>query len=219
MFGLILLISILILFATVIGLGIWSIFSGSGPFQIHIEDPQKKAGRQGEAFATLIIREILRERDTLLTNVRVSVEGKQTELDNVIINPEGIFIIEVKNYSGELVGNEDDHDWIQTKTSYGGSFYQKSVKNPTRQVKRQIYILSAFLKENGIDLWINGYVCLGERNSPGESEYVLRTQKDIDKVIHRGAKRRLSESEICTVVELLQRQEYYNENKAGGWDL
>ena len=75
------------------------------------------------------------ERDTLLTNVKVSVEAKQTELDNVIINPEGISIIEVKNYYGTLTGDEGSCDWIQTKNSFGGNFYQKSIKNPIKQVK------------------------------------------------------------------------------------
>ena len=171
-----------------------------------MEDPQKKAGRQGEEFATLIIREILREKDTLLTNVRVTAEGKQTELDNVIINPYGVFIIEVKNYSGTLAGDEDSDHWILTKTSYGANFSPKSVKNPIKQVKRQVDILSTYLRENGLDHEISGYVFFVEMNSPVECEYVLKTQKDIDDVIHNGDEPRLLESEISFVVELLQRK-------------
>ncbi len=34
-------------------------------------------------FATLIIREILREKDTLLTNVRVTAEGKKKKKGNL----------------------------------------------------------------------------------------------------------------------------------------
>ena len=92
-----------VLFIVVIGL-----IARSG--NIHIETPEKKAGRLGERFATGIIREILQEEDLLFTNVPVFADGKQTELDNVIINPNGVFIIEVKNLHGTLYGDEASRD-------------------------------------------------------------------------------------------------------------
>ena len=151
-----------------------------------IELPEKRAGRLGENFASTVIQEILHDDDIMLTNVRIMAEGKETELDNLIINKHGIFIIEVKNYSGELFGEEGDDDWIKTKMTPGGSFYQKTVRNPIKQVNRQIYILSRFLKENDIHVWIEGYVFFVQNNSPIESKYVLRTQRDIDMAIHGG---------------------------------
>lgn len=72
------------------------------------EAPERKAGRAGEEKAANIIGSILRENDRLFTNVQISYEGKPAELDNVIVNKYGVFIIEVKNYNGTLVGNEDD---------------------------------------------------------------------------------------------------------------
>ena len=122
-----------------------------------IESPQRKAGRLGEKFATGVIQEILTSGDVLLTNVELSVDGKRTELDNVIINSRGVYIIEVKNYSGELFGTEDDYEWIQSKMTSGGNFYQKQVKNPIRQVNRQIYILSQYLMNQDVHVWIEGY--------------------------------------------------------------
>lgn len=170
----------------------------------HIETPQKRAGRLGELFATRIISEIQYDDDVLLTNVRIYADGKQTELDNVIINQNGIFIIEVKNLSGQLVGDEDTHDWIQIKTSYAGNVYQKSVKNPIKQVKRQIYILSRYLKDNGIHAWIEGYVFFVERNSPINSKFVLKSRKDIDNAIHRDNYNRLSYDDIDGVLDVLK---------------
>lgn len=172
-------------------------------FRIHVESPEKQAGRMGERIATAVISEVLREDDFLLTNVPVFFDGKQTELDNVIINSNGVFIIEVKNLRGVLSGDEDSYDWIQTKSSSGGEFYQKTVKNPIGQVKRQIYILSNYLQENDVDVWIEGYVFFVERNSPIKSEYVLETRRDIDRAIHRGKKQRLSKREQRYIRELL----------------
>ena len=158
----------------------------------HIESPEKRAGRLGERYARNIIQEILEEDDILLSNVQITADEKFTELDNVIINSNGVFIIEVKNYSGELFGEEEDQEWIKNTISGAGNVYQKVVKNPIKQVKRQIYILSRLLKENDIDVWIEGYVFFVEMNSPVVSSYVLRTQKDIDNAIHHGINNDLS---------------------------
>lgn len=164
-------------------------------FRIHVETPEKQAGRMGERIATAVISEVLREEDTLLTNVPVYYDGKQTELDNVIINSNGVFIIEVKNLRGVLSGDEESFDWIQTKSSSAGEFYQKTVKNPIGQVKRQIYILSKFLQEKDVHVWIEGYVFFVERNSPIKSGYILETRRDIDRAIHRSGQQKLSKRE------------------------
>lgn len=169
----------------------------------HVESEEKRAGRLGEKFATGVIREILNDDDVLLTNVEISIEEKNTELDNVIISSRGVFIIEVKNYSGELAGDEDDHDWIKNKITPSGNFYQKKVRNPINQVKRQIYILSKYLKQYGIDVWIMGYVFMVERNSPVESEYILESRRDIDDVLHFGTDNNLTAIQKHKIVELL----------------
>lgn len=171
----------------------------------YVETEERKAGRRGEQFAALLIREVLNSDDVLRTNIKISYMGKETELDNVVVNHRGVFIIEVKNYSGNLAGEEDDFEWIQSKYSQGGTFYQKRVKNPIKQVKRQVYILSSLLKQSGIDVRIEGYVFLVERNSPIESEYVLQTQRDIDSVIHWQRNNHLTNSDKGKIVEYLSR--------------
>lgn len=168
-----------------------------------IELPEKRAGRLGESFANTVIQEILRDDDVMLTNVRIMAEGKQAELDDLIINKRGVFIIEVKNYSGELFGEEEEDDWIKTKMTPGGSLYQKTVRNPIRQVKRQIHVLSRFLKENNVHVWIDGYVFFVQNNSPVESKYILKTQRDIDLAIH-GGEVVMKEEDVRRIEELLQ---------------
>ncbi len=171
--------------------------------RFHIESPERRAGRLGERFASNLISETLEDDDVLLTNVAIFADGKETELDNVIINSYGVFIIEVKNYYGELFGDEDDHEWIKNKITPAGYIYQKSVKNPIKQVKRQIYILSSLLKEHGINAWIEGYVFFVERNCPVESDFVLETTDDIYEAIHTASRNRLSAKTQNKIVSLL----------------
>ncbi len=163
------------------------------------ETAEKRAGRQGERIATGVIREIIDAQDILLTNIHIMAEGKQTELDNVIINNRGVFIIEVKNYYGELFGKEDDREWIKNKVTASGAAYQTTIKNPIGQVKRQVYILSRYLKEHGIDVWVEGYVFFLESNSPIKSGFVLETQADIDRVIHNGRDNNLNADTVSQI--------------------
>ena len=175
-----------------------------GRKKLHFETAEKRAGRQGEAFATEVIREILKEGDILLTNVRIHVGDKNAELDNVVINNRGVFIIEVKNYSGDLIGEEEDAEWIKIHNPSGGNAYQKTVKNPIKQVRRQKDILTQYLKQHGLEPQIEGYAFLLEQNSPVDSPVILKTQADIANAIHYGKNNNLRGDTKTRIAELLQ---------------
>ena len=168
-----------------------------------IEPPEKRAGRKGEITATKLIRSVLREGDCLLSNVRVSYGEKITELDNVIINRYGVFIIEVKSYKGRLRGQEDDYEWKKYKEDGYGNTFVKTVKNPIRQVKRQVYILAKYLQFYGVDVWVEGYALLIQGNSPVDSPRVLKSLQDIDRAIHTEGRNQLDAQTIVAVERAL----------------
>ena len=168
------------------------------------ESPVEYAGRRGEQAAADIIRNILREGDFLFTNVEITYEDKPAELDNVIVNKYGVFIIEVKNYNGKLIGTEDDYEWTKHHTTDAGNTYSKAVKNPIKQVKRQVYILAKYLEYYGSSVWVSGYAFLLHGNSPIESEYVLSSIDDIDKAIHTRGRSMLNQQTIKSIIKLLQ---------------
>ena len=167
------------------------------------EAPERRAGRIGEQRASDMIRSVLRADDRLFTNVNISFDGRRTELDNVVVNKYGVFIIEVKNYTGWLSGTEEDYEWIKYHTTDAGNTYSKIVKNPVKQVKRQVYIFSRYLDYYSIRVWISGYAFLLEGNSPIDSKYVLSNASDIDRVIHTTARTRLNPKTISKIVKLL----------------
>ncbi|MBQ9624655.1 MAG: NERD domain-containing protein [Clostridia bacterium] len=167
------------------------------------ESEKRAAGRYGEQVAASIIKSVLKESDVLLNNIALSFDGKDTELDNVIINQNGIFIIEVKNYNGTLSGGEDDYEWIKHSISRGGNTYVKAVKNPIKQVKRQVYILAKHLEYYGIDVWVQGYAFFIDAKCPVQSNYVLNTDKDIDEAIHKPSRVRLNKKAMERIKEVL----------------
>ena len=167
------------------------------------DSPEKVAGKIGELEAAEIIKSVLHSGDRLLTNVEFSYDERPAELDCVVVNRYGVFIIEVKNYSGHIVGNEDDYEWEKYKITRAGNVYEKNVKNPIVQVKRQIYLLAHFLRSNGIDVWVRGYALLLHNNSPVRSEYVLCSIDEIDKALHTKDRKFLSKGEVLKIEKLL----------------
>ncbi len=60
--------------------------------------------------------------------------GKTSEIDIVMFHPKGLFVIESKNYSGWIFGNESNKYWTQTlpvgyRRSYKEHFYNPIMQN------------------------------------------------------------------------------------------
>lgn len=51
-------------------------------------------------------------------------------MDCIVVNRFGVFIFEVKNYSGQSMGNADDYEWQKIKIADSGNLDAKQVKNP-----------------------------------------------------------------------------------------
>ena len=168
-----------------------------------IETPEKKAGRIGERYAETHIRSVMRESDHLFTNFSVIFEGRPAEFDNIIVNSFGVFIIEVKNYSGKLYGSEDDHKWTKVHISKGGNPYAKDVTNPISQLKREVHILANYLRYFGASVWVEGYCIILGTSSPVYSDRILTNDSDIDRAIHTAGKKRLSTEQIDLIYRLL----------------
>ena len=168
------------------------------------EDQKRIAGKEGELQAKKILNHYLNENDLLLNNVNISIHGRNTELDYVVINNNGIFIFEVKNFSGKLVGNEDDQYWNKYKISRGNKEYIKEIRNPIKQLKREIYLLKEYLKYYGVDLWIEGYVLFVNMNSPVESEYTINDQSEIDDILHLRRNQALTKNQIEKIISILK---------------
>lgn len=174
----------------------------------HVFDLQRltesdKAGLRGEQQATELISSILRPGDRLFTNLVVNYQGKRTELDNVVVNSGGVFIIEVKNHNGVLEGGPGDFEWKKYHTSAAGVTYMKTVKNPIKQVKRQTFILAGYLRESEINVYIRAYVLFLQQNCPVEDECVLESVEDVDNAIHVRVKKPLDDAKQSSICECL----------------
>ena len=163
----------------------------------------KREGIRGEIAASKIIQSVLKDGDRLFTNVNIEYDGKPAELDDVVVNKYGVFIIEVKNYTGYIVGGAEDYEWKKYKTTDGGNTYEKTVKNPIKQVKRQVHILARYLEYYGVKVWVRGYAILLHGNSPVKSEYILTGVDEISRAIHTVDRRMLNNNTVEEISKLI----------------
>ena len=141
----------------------------------------------------------------IISNITIEFEGKRSEIDNLILSPKGIVIVETKSYKGTLRGKEEDSEWSFTKTSNQGKEYTSSIKNPLKQAKRQTYILSQILKENNINCWIDGYLFLHNAKSYIDSDSILLNETSLThKITSSGKDNALRVEDIQRIKEILK---------------
>lgn len=89
-------------------------------------------GSYGE-YLTFRELEKIKGKHRILTNVYLPIgNGKTTEIDLIYIHESGIYVIESKNYSGWIFGNEKDRFWTQVlQNKRKEKFYNPIKQNET----------------------------------------------------------------------------------------
>lgn len=76
-------------------------------------------------------------------NIIIPGQNGTAQIDHLLISPYGLFIIETKNISGWIFGEEDKPKW--TSVLYGNKY---PFQNPLRQAYRQKMVLAEHLNIN-----------------------------------------------------------------------
>ena len=201
---------IAIIIAVYIAIAVSACRNDNGSFRTPYPDPSYdereiyRAGEEGEYLAASAIKSILFKDDWHTCNFEFSVDGREAECDILVVNTNGIFIFEVKNFSGSLFGYETDDTWEKVKESDGGNLYSKEIKNPIKQVRRQRWLLKKLLGSYGIyNFRIDGYVLLVNANPHDESEYILTDLSEVERIIHTPGKHPLNKSKKDAVISAI----------------
>lgn len=201
---------IAIIVAVFIAIAVSACRNDNGSFRTPYPDPSYdereiyRAGEEGEYLAASAIKSILFKDDWHTCNFEFSVDGREAECDILVVNSNGIFIFEVKNFSGSLFGYETDDIWEKVKESDSGNLYSKEIKNPIKQVRRQRWLLKELLGSYGIyDFRIDGYVLLVNANPHDESEYILTDLSEVERIIHTPGKHPLNKSKRDAVISAI----------------
>lgn len=134
-----LLIIVVILFFAIIAFGI-GLFVGiaiKNHSRIRIRTNQNR----GEASVHKVIKSnFLSPQYHLLNNVTLPLQDGTTQIDHILISTKGIFVIETKNYSGWIFGDEKSKQWAQVLYRVKSKF-----QNPIHQNYLHIKTIESLL--------------------------------------------------------------------------
>src|SRR5512136_1045035 len=125
------------------------------------------AGEEGEDRVLAALSTLPAEY-TLFNQIRLPDERSRTgfrEADFVVVGNNGVFIIENKDYRGEIQGDATAANWEIHKIGIGGTPYTKACRNPVRQVRVYVTLLSKLFAMHGIKTRITPLVSLSQNNS------------------------------------------------------
>jgi len=126
-----------------------------------------RAGLRGQMLVPKLLHSL--SDDYVLIN-NVSLNGRNCDIDHVIVSSKCLFAIESKNYNGEIFGQGDE--WGYIKRGRAGGFYRGHIGNPARQIKRSVWELKQTMDDEltrfGLDptgLWIEPIVAFTNPNT------------------------------------------------------
>lgn len=104
-------------------------------FAAYLGKPENR-GKRGENKVRRIIGETIKNEQYVINDLIVSNDGKTSQIDHIVINSRGVFVVETKNYSGEIYGSENQHEWTQV-LAYGK--VKNKLYNPLKQNATHVY--------------------------------------------------------------------------------
>lgn len=141
----------------------------------------KIKGKLGEMKSTNELNKLDRGEYKVLDNVILYSDNKTHEIDNIVISKYGLFIIEMKNYIGKVVGSKDDNEWVHYVGKNVNRFY-----NPVKQNYGHMKCVSDCLKLD-MRYLIPVVVFSNDTYIDSNVKYVIHL-KDVNKYIERHKK-------------------------------
>ena len=174
--------------------------------RIETEEPisNKEIGEEGEELVRRVLGESVDGEKQVFNNYKFISNGKTVQIDHILINKNGIFVIETKNYKGEIYGNEEQHEWTQV-LAFGN--VENKFYNPIKQNKSHIYKLQKFLPKN-IDI-ISVVVFIDADIESVESNNVCNLN-ELEDILNMDFGKTITSKQINYVANILRR--YQNNN-------
>ena len=111
-----------------------------------------KTGKRGERIVARMLESIRKKRGGyIINNVILPIHKWTTQVDHIYFSKEGIFVIETKNYSGEITGNETIYKWKQV-IGYRRIHINK-LPNPIRQNAAHVYAVQELIFNEDIPVY------------------------------------------------------------------
>ena len=80
-------------------------------------------------------------------------KGKPAQIDFVMLDATGVYVIEAKCYSGTVTGSAKDVWWTKTTGDRNGNIIRKPAMNPIRQNETHVKRLKKLIKDSSIPVY------------------------------------------------------------------
>lgn len=115
----------------------------------------------------------------VLNDVLFDTENKSCQIDHIVINENGVFVIETKNYSGRIYGTDGQHEWTQV-LQYGK--VKNKLYNPVKQNQTHIYELQKII---GKEVPIKSLIVFVQNNTKYINSKYVFSLNEIKKIINQ----------------------------------
>lgn len=99
-------------------------------------------GKRGENRVRRIIGKTQEGLRYVFNDYKIVDEGMSCQIDHILINQNGVFVIETKNYSGNIYGTDERREWTQV-LAYGK--IKNKIYNPIKQNNTHLYRIRKIL--------------------------------------------------------------------------
>ncbi|MGG7143351.1 nuclease-related domain-containing protein [Clostridium nigeriense] len=152
----------------------------------------------GEKEVSKILSEIKGYK--LLNDVMIKGENGTSQIDHILIGKKGIFVIETKDYSGEIYGEEYSRYWTQSINKRKNKFY-----NPIRQNYGHIKALERYLKRSDIFISVIVFTNKSELKKINSETPVIQLRKLKRFIRKYKSDIRLSKEEVREIYDYIRK--------------
>lgn len=164
---------------------------------------------------------LLKSDSFVLPDYALEVDKNEfIQLDSIVVNLKGVFLIEVKTWSGSFLAS--DKEW---KMKQGKEWVR--VSNPTSQHKRHVKLLRTWLSNNAGEIYVQVKDVIYPVIVLKEVKWIKADYSSIPVVsgasgfvdfILEKPRAQLSESTVETIVEKLRTAGSYDESSETKWE-
>lgn len=144
-------------------------------------------GKRGEDTVAKMLSQF--DGTTFNNYIMVDENSKSHQIDHIYIGKQGIFVIETKNYSGDIYGTQEQKEWMQV---LAGGNVKNTLYNPIKQNASHVYHIKNLLPKN---VWVNSCVVFVQGN-------IAHIQADNVFTIRGLQSRIASSSDVLTNAEI-----------------
>lgn len=165
-----------------------------------------KKGEEGENLVASILDKDTKYHRLINNLVLLGDNGVSHQIDHILIRPNGVFVIETKNYYGLIEGKEEDSFWTR---SYfvKGKVKKATFHNPLKQNQSHIRAIKKII---GKDYPIYCFVVFVQNNSESLALFSACDARNIIRRINLlTSDKSLSKGEIDMIADSLLAKEAY----------